>query len=269
MRAGVVGFPATHSLSPAIHRAGYATHGLDWTYEAYTVAPQELDGFVRPLLDDPGWAGLSVTAPHKEAILAYGAADEPSQLVGGGNTLVLGGRPSVHNTDVPGFVVAWRAHRLPLPRRAAILGNGATARSIVVALAALGTRELLVLARRPERAQPLLDLARALGLECRVQPLDTPVEPVDVLASTIPAEATAPIAKHLADAAATVFDVVYDPWPTPLTSAAEGTGRQVLTGLDLLAGQAVDQFRLLTGATVTFDQCRSAAGRELSRRRAL
>ena len=40
-------------------------------------------------------------------------------------------------------------------------------------------------------------------------------------------------------------------------------------GLDLLAGQAVDQFFLLTGARVTFDACLSAAGRELKRRAAL
>ena len=78
--AGVVGDPAGHSLSPAIHRAGYAANDLDWAYEAYTVAPAELDAFVGERLDDPAWAGLSVTAPHKEAILAFGEADEPTRL---------------------------------------------------------------------------------------------------------------------------------------------------------------------------------------------
>lgn len=269
MRSGVLGFPAAHSLSPAIHRAGYEANGLDWTYEAYDVSPEGLDGFVSPLLLDPSWAGLSVTAPHKEAILAFGEPDEPSQLVGGGNTIVFGDRPRVHNTDVPGFVAAWRAHRLPAPRSAAILGNGATARSIVLALAALGARELTVLARRPERAGALVDLASSLGLDSTVQRLDAPIEPVDVVASTIPAEASASVAASLAQSCGTVFDVVYDPWPTPLVTAAEEGGRTVLTGLDLLAGQAVDQFHLLTGATVTFEQCRSAAGRALKRRSAL
>lgn len=268
-RAGVVGDPAAHSLSPAIHRAGYQLFGLDWAYDAYTVSPADLAGFVNERLGDPVWAGLSVTAPHKEAILEFGEADEPTRLVGGGNTLIFGDGPRIHNTDVPGFVGAWRAHGLAAPRSAAILGNGATARSIVLALAGLGTRELTVLARRPERAAPLLELAGALGLQAEARPLTDAIEPVDLVASTIPAEAAAPHATALADAAGTVFDVVYDPWPTPLTAAAEAAGRPVLNGLDLLAGQAVDQFFLLTGRKVTFEQCRSAAGRELRARAAL
>ena len=269
MLAGVVGDPAGHSLSPAIHRDGYRSNSLDWGYDAYTVAPDDLHGFVTERRDDPAWAGLSVTAPHKEAILAFGAADEASRLVGGGNTLVFGAEPAVYNTDVPGFDVAWRAHGLADPRRAALLGNGATARSIVLALARMGLRELVVLARRPERAASLTSLATELGVDAQVLPLGEAIGPVDLVASTIPADAAAPHAVDLAGSAKVVFDVVYDPWPTPLTEAAAAEGRTVLNGLDLLAGQAVDQFRLLTGHAITFEQARSAAGRELKRRASL
>ena len=269
MRCGVIGDPAGHSLSPAIHRAGYALNRLDWSYDAYTVHAEDLAEFVTQRAADPQWAGLSVTAPHKEAILAFGEPDEPTLLVGGGNTIVFGEQARIHNTDVPGFVGAWRAHSLATPRSAAVLGNGATARSIVLALAGLGARELTVLARRPERAAPLLDLAGMLGLAAEVRLLGESLERVDLVASTIPADAAAPHAEALSAAAGTVFDVVYDPWPTPLTAAAQREGLAVLNGLDLLAGQAVDQFFLLTGHRVTFEQCRSAAGRELRARAAL
>ncbi|WP_344676229.1 shikimate dehydrogenase [Tessaracoccus defluvii] len=266
----MIGDPAAHSLSPAIHRAGYAVNGLDIDYEACTVAPADLDRFVADRVSDPTWVGLSVTAPHKEAIVALGDPDEPTRLVGGGNTMVFGeGRPRIHNTDVPGFGVAWRAHGLAAPRSAAILGNGATARSIVLALAGLGTRDVVVLARRPERAVGLVELATLLGLRAEVRTLGEAPGTVDLVASTIPVAAAAPHAAALAAAAGAVFDVVYDPWPTPLTGAAADAGIPVLSGLDLLAGQAVDQFFLLTGARVTFDACLSAAGRELKRRAAL
>lgn len=268
-RAGVVGDPAGHSLSPAIHRAGYAANSLAWEYEAYTVEPASLEAFVGERVEDPAWAGLSVTAPHKEAILAFGEPDEPTKLVGGGNTIVFGEAPRVYNTDVPGFVRAWRAHGLDAPRSAAVVGNGATARSIVLALAGLGAREVAVLARRPERAQPLVDLAAALGLYAEVHVLGERVDGFDLVANTIPAGATAPHAEALAAAGRVIFDVVYDPWPTPLGEAAARLGRLPLNGLDLLAGQAVDQFYLLTGAGVTFEQCRSAAERELRRRASL
>ena len=269
-RAGVVGDPAGHSLSPAIHRAGYAANDLDWAYEAYTVAPAELDAFVGERLDDPAWAGLSVTAPHKEAILAFGEADEPTRLLGAGNTLVFGADGArVFNTDVPGFVRAWRAHGLSAPRSAAIVGNGATARSILLALAGLGVADVIVLARRPERAAAIMDLAKVLGVRAEVRGLADGVDEVDLVANTIPAAATAPHAAALAGAARVVFDAVYDPWPTPLGDAAAAAGRAALNGLDLLAGQAVDQFFLLTGAGVTFDACRSAAEQELRRRAGL
>lgn len=268
-RCAIVGDPARHSLSPAIHRAGYAAHGLDWSYEAIDVTPEDLDGVVRPKLTDPEWVGLTVTAPHKEAVMAYGEADDVTRLVGGGNTLLLGDEPKVHNTDVPGFSLAWRIHSDTVPRRAAIVGAGATARSILVSLASLGTREVTVLVRNPDRAGSLLELARNLDVDAHAQLLAEPLEHVDVLASTIPADATRTHAVRWVAAADAVFDVVYDPWPTPLGVAAQDAGRLDLNGLDLLAAQAVDQFFLMTGRKVTFEDCRSAAGQELGRRQGL
>lgn len=266
MRCAVIGDPAAHSLSPAIHRAGYAHAGLDWTYDAITVTPSELDGFVAGVLADRGWAGLSVTAPHKEALLAHGEPDHVARLVGGGNTLVAGETPTVHNTDVPGFVRAWRAHGSPRLRSAAIVGNGATARSTMVAMAGLDVREVVVLARRPERATALVDLGIALGIETVAVELTDSVGGLDLLASTVPAAATAPHARAWAEASAVLFDAVYDPWPTPIGQAAAEAGRLALNGLDLLAGQAVDQFFLLTGREITFELARSAAATELERR---
>lgn len=266
-RAAVIGDPAEHSLSPAIHRAGYEAAGLDWRYDAITVPPGELDGFVASVKADPAWAGLSVTAPHKAALLAHGEPDQLARLVGGGNTLVLGDDgATVHNTDVPGFVRAWRAHGLETPTVAAIVGNGATARSLLVALAGLETREVLVLARVPERAAPLVELGNALGITVTPEPIDQEVAGIDLLASTVPTAATAPHAERWAKHATAIFDAVYDPWPTPLGEAAAAAGRMSMNGLDLLAGQAVDQFFLLTGTPITFELARSAAGRELKRR---
>ncbi|MCC2592969.1 shikimate dehydrogenase [Tessaracoccus sp. OS52] len=267
MRCAVIGDPAAHSLSPAIHRAGYARHGLDWTYEAITVTPEGLDAFVTEVLADDDWAGLSVTAPHKEAICRFGEPDHVTRLVGGGNTLVKGQAPTVHNTDVPGFVRAWRHYGLGPLRRAAIVGNGATARSLMVALAGLDVAEVLVLARRPERAGSLVELGLALGTAVEAVAIDEELPEVDLLASTVPTEATAPHAARWAKAASVLFDAVYHPWPTPMAGAA-APGQTVITGLDLLAGQAVDQFYLLTGHEVTFADCLSAAQDELRSRHA-
>lgn len=265
-RCAVVGDPASHSLSPAIHRAGYAACGLDWSYEALDLPAGQLGTFVAACRADGAWRGLSVTAPHKEDACALAEPDHVARLTGSANTLLFGEDFTAHNTDVPGFVRAWRAHGLAAPRRAAIVGNGATARSVLAALAGLEVREVTVLARNPDRAAGMLELGNTLGLTVEAAPLDDAVDGLDVLVSTIPADASAPHAAGWAAGAAVLFDVVYHPWPTPVGQQAAEAGRMALSGLDLLAGQAVDQFHLMTGQQVTFTACRSAVATELRQR---
>lgn len=266
MRCAVVGHPVAHSLSPALHRAAYRELGLDWTYDAVDVAPGGLAGFVAGLPRDL-WRGLSVTMPHKPDLVRLGAPDDVVRLTGVANTLILdpaGDR--VHNTDVPGFVRACRAHGLTRVGRMLVVGNGATALSAVVAAARMGAASVGLVARDPGRTATVAGLATGLGLAVTVHRLGDPVPDADLLVSTIPAAALESQAPALAAAAAAVFDVVYDPWPTPLATAGAELGRVVVDGLDLLAGQAVDQVRLMTGGSVEFDLLRSAGAAELRAR---
>lgn len=264
-RCAVIGDPVEHSLSPAIHRAGYRANGLDWSYEAIRVAPGKLPEFVASLTD-PGWVGLSVTAPHKKELLGLGEPDSISRMVQGGNTILLGEEPRVYNTDVPGFIKAWRKRGLEGVSTAVIVGNGATARSLLVALSGLSVREVTVLARVPSRAAALCELGISLGIDITAQPMDASFRETDLLASTVPTSATEKWASAWAERAEVLFDAVYDPWPTPLARAA-APDQPVITGLELLAGQAVDQFRLLTGRELGFQEALSAATAELEARR--
>ncbi|MGA4668482.1 shikimate dehydrogenase family protein [Propionibacteriaceae bacterium Y1923] len=259
----VIGHPAHHSLSPAMHRAAYRALGLDWDYQLHDVAPDRLDDFVHGL--DATWRGLSVTMPHKEAIIAFGSPDEVVTLTGAGNTLLLGDQPSVHNTDVAGVVNAVRLQRPDL-NRVTIIGNGATARSGLVGASRLGARRVSVLARRPERAADMVELGRAVGLEVTVLPLDQTPPKADLLFSTIPTTGVAEHVERLAGTAELLFDAVYHPWPTPLGRTAEAAGTPILSGLHLLAGQAVDQVQLMTGLEIELDTLLQAGLAELARR---
>ena len=265
MRCAVIGDPIEHSLSPAIHRAGYRINGLDWSYEAIRVAPRTLPKFIDSLTD-PGWVGLSVTAPHKKDLRGLGEPDPISLMTQGGNTILLGEEPRVYNTDVSGFIKAWRNRGLEGISTAVIVGNGATARSLLVALSGLLVREVTVLARVPSRAATLCELGISLGIDITAQPMDATFRDVDLLASTVPTSVTEKWASAWTERAAVLFDAVYDPWPTPLASAAD-PDQPVITGLELLAGQAVDQFRLLTGCELSFQEALSAATTELEARR--
>jgi shikimate dehydrogenase len=249
-RCAVLGSPIDHSLSPTLHRAAYAALGLDWTYDRFEVSAAELPAFVAGL--DASWRGLSVTMPLKEAVLSLGEADPVARRAGAGNTLILDGASRrVYNTDVPGL--AWAVRRTtadPLPR-VTVLGSGATARSALLAAAELGVRTVTVVARTPAKAETLVALGRDLGLDVAVRPWTVDLPPADLVISTVTAGAADSLAPAAAASAPLVFDVVYTPWPTVLAETVQGAGGTVLSGLDLLVGQALRQIELMTGRVVS------------------
>jgi shikimate dehydrogenase len=241
----VLGDPIGHSLSPVLHRAGFAALGLDWSYTAQRVSSGGLVEFVDSL--DESWRGLSLTMPLKrEAMTLGGAVSSRAQLAGAANTLVLGRDGiALDNTDVPGAVAAVRERYDGPVDRAAILGGGATAASMVLALAELGCREATVHVRDKGRATTILEVARRLGDGLTVEIQDLDQAPVgDLLVSTVPATAQSPELIARCDRMPAIFDVGYHPWPTPL--AASSADRVVVTGLDLLIHQAALQFEIFT-----------------------
>ena len=247
----MLGSPVAHSLSPALHRAAYAALGLDWSYDAVEVT----EGGLRAFLDglDPSWCGLSLTMPLKRAVvplldeLGPGAARARSA-----NTVVLtDGRRVGHNTDVPGAAAALRERCPGVPGRATVLGGGATAASVLLALTDLGCTQASLVVREPERAAETVAVVAGLPRAPRLDVLrlgHDAVPTADVLVSTIPATAQDAWVLDLVTRSAAVFEVLYNPWPTPLVRAASAAGLPVVGGLDLLVHQAALQVTLMTGA---------------------
>ena len=269
MRCAVLGSPIAHSLSPALHRAAYAELGLDWTYEAIGMRPEGLAAFLDGL--DDSWRGLSLTMPLKRTVVGLvDSLDDWSRLSGVANTVVLDAtRRLGHNTDIPGAVGALRERVHDPLRSAVVLGGGATAASVLLALAELGCGAAQLLVRDPARAEETLAAVAAhpAAPEVVVSTLEQagPLA-ADVVVSTIPAAAQTPELLAACAAVPAVFEVVYDPWPTPLASAALSSGRTLVSGLDLLAHQAVLQVELMTGRTVPVALVREAGVAELRRR---
>jgi shikimate dehydrogenase len=252
-----------------MHRAAYARLELDWTYEAVELVPETLADFVSGL--DTTWRGLSLTMPLKRTVVPLvDSLDEWSRVSGVVNTLVLGDRRRLgFNTDVPGAIAAIveRVHD-PI-RSAVVLGGGATATSVLLALGELGCREARLLVRDPARAQETVAVvsAYARGPQVSVGLLEDAGDlTADLVVSTVPASAQTPELVEACDGVRAAFEVVYDPWLTPLLAAARDSGRPAVGGLDLLGHQAVLQVQLMTGRSVPVDLLRAAARTELARR---
>ena len=248
-RCAVLGSPIEHSLSPTLHRAAYADLGLDWTYDRVEVDEHRLAPFVCAL--DASWRGLSLTMPLKVAVLGLGQVDELAKLAGAGNTLLLeGGERWVYNTDVGGLI--WAVRRVtaaPLPR-VTILGTGATARAALLGVTQLGAELVSVVARTPARAEALRTLSEQLGVRLEIRPWSEQVPDSDLVVSSVVSGAADGIAQSVASSAPLVVDIIYDPWPTVLAVAAKHVGCTVVSGLDLLVGQALLQIELMTGHSV-------------------
>jgi shikimate dehydrogenase len=271
VRCAVLGDPIEHSLSPVLHRAAYAALGLDWSYDAVRVAAGGLAAYVAGL--DEEWRGLSLTMPLKrEVVPLLTSQDDWTRISGAANSLLLdpdGGRHGL-NTDVPGAEAALGEATDSRLRGALVLGGGATATSVLLALAERGLERATVVVRDPERAA---DTVAAVSRHPRAPGLtvitfdDLTVTTADVVVSTVPAEAQTETLLDAVREVPVVFDVVYEPWPTRLVAAARAEGRTVVTGFDLLLWQAVDQVRAMTGRfDVPVDAMRAAGEAALAER---
>jgi shikimate dehydrogenase len=254
MRCAVLGDPIDHSLSPVIHRAAYASLGLDrWRYDAVQVPGGGLAGFVQGL-DPADWRGLSLTMPLKREVLPLlDTRDDWVRLAAVCNTVVLDEDGHRHglNTDVTGALMVLGEHDVPVDR-AVVLGGGATAASVLLALAERGAAHATLVVREPARAEETLRVVRAhpRGPEVVVRTVAEVTASrleADIVVSTVPASAQVPGLLAAVAGIPVVFEVVYEPWPTPLTQAAQQSGHTVLSGLDLLVAQAVNQVVAMTG----------------------
>ncbi|MCH6196010.1 shikimate dehydrogenase [Corynebacterium mastitidis] len=267
-RAAVLGSPIEHSLSPVLHRAGYAAAGLEgWEYERRECAEAQLPGVVDGA--GPEYAGFSVTMPGKFAALRRAdEATERARAIGAANTLVrteAGWRAD--NTDVEGILGALGELGVRRPGRALLIGSGGTARPALYALARAGAARVDVL-NRSDRLDELRPLTEGTGCRVRGHSFGEDLAPlargVDVIVSTVPSAA---LVGHVRDLAhAPVLDVIYDPWPTPLCTQAAANGFRTVGGHVMLAHQAYGQFEQFTGIDAPRTAMRRALEEALAER---
>jgi shikimate dehydrogenase len=268
MKCAVLGSPIEHSLSPVLHRAAYAELGLRWTYQAIDIEERELRGFIDGL--NRSWRGLSLTMPLKRTVMPMlDVVDDWTRLSGVANTVVFDGAiRKGYNTDIPGAIAALR-ERVPGPfTNAVVLGGGATAASMLLALGELGCEHARLLVREPSRAVETVEVVAGAenAPEIEVGTLGDPVGAADLVVSTIPAAAQTAWLVRSADPCPVVFEVTYDPWPTPLAAAALVSGRILISGLDLLINQAALQVELMTTMTAPTAAMRAAGEGALAAR---
>lgn len=254
MRAGVVGDPVAHSLSPLIHRAWIEGLGIDAAYDKIAVKAEDFTAFVASHRGGRELAGVNVTIPHKESALALADVVHPAAAKAGAANLLLfhkNGAVEARNTDGIGLLEAFRAQAPGFDITAGpvlLLGAGGAARGAVAALVAAGCRDVRILNRTSGRAEVI---AAAFGGAARA--IDTQEQgrgAAAVINATSLGLNGGPgpdidWGRMAPDAVA--MDMVYKPLRTHFLEKARSEGLRTVDGLEMLIRQAVPSFKAFYG----------------------
>jgi len=260
--AGIMGWPVSHSRSPALHNFWLDEYGIDGAYVPLPVQPEQLERALRAL-PSLGFRGANLTLPHKEAALAIVDRVDPlASRIGAVNTVVVmpDGSLEASNTDAFGFrenlrdcAPDWDPREGP----AVVLGAGGSARAVTASLTELRVPVIRLVNRTVERAEALARDLGGLGTRISVHPWQAREEVLDgagLLVNTTSLGMTgAPelrIDLSLLPLAAVVVDIVYVPLDTPLLAAARQRGNRTVDGLGMLLHQGRPGFEAWFGTPV-------------------
>jgi 3-dehydroquinate dehydratase/shikimate dehydrogenase len=269
---GVIGRPISHSSSPHIQNAAFAQADINAVFIPFEV--HDLDAFIRRMVRESSreieWKlrGLSVTAPHKSAVMTHLDWIEPgAKEIGAVNTIVCQkGELHGYNTDAGGFIGPLKG-RIPSLEglRCAVIGAGGAARAVVWALRQ--ERAIVTLfCRDPEKANAIRD---QFEVSCRAL-ADAAFIEFDIVVNATPlgtrgaSEIETPVTTEQLRGVRLAYDLVYNPLETRFMREAREAGCETIGGLEMLIGQAVEQFRLWTGKEPDVESMREAAKRALN-----
>jgi shikimate dehydrogenase len=247
------------NIGTRFHNHLYDVLGLDFVYKAFTTTDiAAAIGGVRAL----GIRGCSVSMPFKEDVLALvDHVEESAQAIRSVNTIVNdAGVLTAANTDYIAIERLIKEYALDPEQTLLLHGSGGMASAVGAAFRDNGFHRGTLIARNPT-AGPAL--AERLGYHWRphvggaTAALVVNVTPVGMAGG--PEERDSPFGAELIDAADTVFDVVALPSETPLIVAARAAGKQVITGAEVIALQAAEQFERYTGVRPTAEQVAEAS----------
>jgi shikimate dehydrogenase len=260
---GLIGSGIVGSLSPQLHEREADQLGLRYVYQVLDIGelglgPQDTGTLVAQARQ-LGFAGLNITHPCKQAVMAHlDELSDDAATVGAVNTIVFtGGRSIGYNTDWTGFAAGFARGLGGAPRNdVVVLGAGGAGSAVAYAMLSLGTRQLTVVDVEAERAERLAELLDPTGrrvladipqnLKARLADADGIVNATAVGMTPDPGM---PLAPELVQPRLWVADVVYRPLETPLLAYARSIGCRTLDGGGMVAYQAAEAMRLITGVT--------------------
>ena len=265
---GLLGYPLSHSISPAFQQAAFDHYGMSVQYELWPAPPEALESEVSKLRLSR-YLGANVTVPHKERIPSLvDEVDSNARSMGAINTIVArDDRLIGYNTDGYGFIRSLQeiGGCDPSGKRVLLLGAGGAGRAAAFSLVAAGAASVTIANRTVGRAESLARDVGGAANNVAAIPADGPalreaasgseliVNSTSVGMRHGDAEGLSPLDATLIPPGSLVYDMVYNPPETPLMRHAEKAGARTLGGLMMLIYQGAAAFELWTGSPAPLD----------------
>ena len=270
IKAGVIGFPISHSLSPIIHNFYLNKYKINGTYEAFSIPNENFEDSIENLIQQQNLSGFNITIPHKEKIynLCHHLS-KTAQITKAVNTLIVmqNGKFFGHNSDAEGFIKNFYNHcpNYQLNQKKCLLiGAGGASRAIVYSLISQKVAKIFIANRDQEKALKLIadfkNFSQQNLVELEFTPLKTQFDFLNEIDLIINGTSLGMINQQKLDIdisnakkTAIVYDIVYKPLITDLLKQANELDLKIITGIGMLIEQALVGFEAWFKTKAEFD----------------
>lgn len=262
---GIIGCPAEHSFSPAMHNYISSEMHKDYIYCAYNVKPEFLAGAIEGMRA-LGIRGYNVTAPHKQEVMQYlDVISEQAKLLGSVNTVVnRDGKLYGYNTDSDGFYAALKNAGIEVKGSSILMmGCGGVVRPTLVRLIQAEPDSITVVNRTMAKAEKLSDeLYKTMGFRIKTEfdpngydiIINTTSAGMEPQEDVLPIDSIAEIEDlDFIKPGCAAVDMIYNPSETLFLKEAKKRGARILNGLDMLIYQGVIAYELFTDSKLPDD----------------
>ncbi|EKE15179.1 MAG: hypothetical protein ACD_12C00117G0002 [uncultured bacterium] len=247
----IIGDPVTHSLSPAMHNAGYEALGIEdkFVFLGANVNIKDV-GVTIQSMRKMGIHGLTCTIPHKiEVMKLLDEIDDTAKMIGAVNTVLnQNGKLIGFNTDWLGAVIPLEKITTLSEKKVLVLGAGGAARAVIFGM--LKRKAMVTIFNRTK--EKATKLAKEFNCQMTDLKIESEIKNFDIIINTTsvgmkPLEDKTPISIKFITNKQIVFDIVYVPFETKLLREAKKRGAKIIHGTEMLLHQGTAQFEIYTG----------------------
>ena len=270
IKAGVVGFPISHSLSPTIHNFYLKKYKINGTYEAFAIPNENFEESIKNLVDQQQLSGFNITIPHKEKIYNLCShLSKTAQITKAVNTVIIlqNGKFFGHNSDADGFIKNFYNHcpNYQLSnKKCLVIGAGGASRAIIYSLISQKVAKIFITNRDHEKALKLIEDFKNFSQQNLVELEFVPLKKnfdflpeIDLIINSTSLgminQSKLDIDISNAKKSAMVYDIVYKPLITDILKQAETLNLKIITGIGMLIEQALIGFEAWFKIKAEFD----------------